>query len=764
MRTFNPYLSATLLALLAACGGSSSSPDPSGGAIEGLAAPSGVSIVNADASNVSTGGGAGGAAGLSWPANSAYVTDVARVHVYDPSMDALSQGNQILCMIAMTAYDQMVNEGEYIAQVDEALCEAGQEPSSGSGQSSAQEQSLMFFTVDSTRASNSAPQINHFWVPVNGPNDSEMLIHGLMTIEEAPSELDPFGTFQLNFAGVVGSQTLESSQMYGVIESDGVGSPGFQFFENEGDVDVPHALDEYSRRTAVNVTFDPVTERGAARVQVTERYNFGGGDSGALTSTWRIAFDEDYLVRQLDSGTPTIISRNDFTDRVYRYNLYHADGAELGERVELESGFNIRTDAGEFGWAGYYGIWMPPNVTLEDGDTVFQQEHGSETAVEYTVDLSPGRLIEFSRGTLALSNLTGQVFEWWNAGNRYQVDYSVSDFRRIAVWNEGQQVWDEIDPPTVIDVGAVGGFLNMWSQTLGGPVNYVNGESAVTFFAERFVGPEHELLAQASNGQVQLLGLIQCLRSGITGAEAEQGDVFLMDAQSVGAPHVYRFGEDDLTLRYDPNGDGSVLQVVGLGQGEVPMQGPYTWGMRSGPMVTSLAGLSNVYDIWGVETFYVYETGHNPWNQRVGLLDAMGDPVVFDRPLEFLYTHTTASDMNGDSTYDGQSFFLSYNGPGNLYGFPYDPVDLDGDTEPDRWYPRFSVADGTLMGPNGDEYAIRAVEVEQTLNEDPSAVTTLDVNTANGLALPDGSSFVVPEIGAQPEVTGPPAVINGVVQ
>lgn len=107
---------------------------------------------------------------------------------------------------------------------------------------------------------------------------------------------------------------------------------------------------------------------------------------------------------------------------------------------------------------------------------------------------------------------------------------------------------------------------------------------------------------------------------------------------------------------------------------------------------------------------------------------------------------------------------LSYNEAGNLHGMPFDAVDLDGDMQPDRWYPRFSIKDDTRVGPSGTAYAIRAIEVEQTLNEDPGGSPLLDVATADGLALPDGSEYVVPNIGEQPVVTDPPAVVNGMVQ
>ncbi len=126
VRTTHLFLGLSPLALLAACGSSSDSNPNDPTTIQGLSGPGAISIVTADESNVSTGGGGGGAAGLSWPAGSDFLTDAARVHVYDPSMQALSQRNEILCIVGMTAYDEMVNQGAYVALVDEEICSTGQ--------------------------------------------------------------------------------------------------------------------------------------------------------------------------------------------------------------------------------------------------------------------------------------------------------------------------------------------------------------------------------------------------------------------------------------------------------------------------------------------------------------------------------------------------------------------------------------------------------------------------------------------------------------
>jgi len=145
------------------------------------------------------------------------------------------------------------------------------------------------------------------------------------------------------------------------------------------------------------------------------------------------------------------------------------------------------------------------------------------------------------------------------------------------------------------------------------------------------------------------------------------------------------------------------------------------------------------------------------------LLDALGDPVHFDPPIQFTYTHATLNDRNGDSAYDGKSFFLDYGGPGDLWGLPQDGVDLNDDGHPDRWYPVVSLADGVVLGPTGTEFVVKAIEIEQALQEDPSGEGELDIVGASDLDLPDGTSYAPPLIGNRPVVNDPPRVIAGQV-
>jgi hypothetical protein len=764
------------LALFTSCSGGGGGGEGTAETVEGLSAPSTVSVVSADASETGSGSTASGntvAPGSnSFPVGSEYNTDNARVWVYDPSMEPLAIINSILTDTSNTAYDEMVNYGPYNAQITptEDRGESQGSESSDTGQSSgAQNESFEIFVVDSTRASNRDSQIAKFWVPDDVAEEGEMMtIYAQMVIAEGATEADPFGQFVLTFAGTSDYANLADPMMRGVLETNEVSGDGigFSFFETEGDLTASHTPGMESNKVRINVAMSANQETGAAKIVQQFRGNWGMGDTGLQEQTWQVAFNGTHFKRQRDDGDVVTLSRDEYNTTVWRYNLYHAEGDNAGQRVDLNSGFGFQTEDGAHGWVGYHGFWAPDEVTIEDGDTITQENFDGEEGEEYTVLLAPGKLMKHTKNEMDLVDIGTNTFHFWDWEEQiqYMVDYYSGAFWKVAVFDEESHEWEEMDTPEQIDVPALGGWLNMWSDSLGGSVTYIDGADYITFYEEEFVNGSSSLFDDEPEGRVALYGYIDCLDANLSGAEVESGAIFLENSEEIAAPHVFRFDADDLTLYYDADGDDSDPQQVGLAEGEEPEEGPNMWGMHSGPMVLDTSELTDTWDMWNLDVFYTYETGHNTWNQYGAVQDADGDCVEFDAPLQFLYTHTTAADRNGDDTYDGSSYFLEYGGNGDLWGIPFEGEDLKGEGDFDRWYPIFGIVDGTLMGPDGTEYVVRAIEMEQTLQEDPGAAPDLDISAADDLVLPTGANYATPDMTAKPVVTDPPAVINGEVQ
>lgn len=761
-----------LSACFSACGGGSSS-----GTIEGLSVADSMSVITTDPGSAPAGGVTPPAQvdPSSFASTADYHTDVQHSRVYDPSMDTLQTVNQILCMISQTGYVDLVNEGLYKAQVDTAKCDSGSDQSSSSsdqGQSSgADAEQPQIWIAQSERASNSSDQIVEFWVPSDDDGGPPATIWVRMTVSAGASSTNPFGVFSLDFAGVPDGGTIDDATFHGTLatlDSTG-GAVGFSFYEFHGDVNDVPAPGDHAELVQANVNMSADQTTGLAHIRRTFRENFGG-DSGIQTVEYSLAFNPTNVSRAQDSDPAVCLSRTDFASQVGRYTLYDAT---TGERIDLNSGFGFSTQDGAYGWMGYYGMWTPNGVTVANGDTVTRQTFGTTDATSYTVVKAPGKLIKNTRATLSLAELDQEHFQWWDFGappslqggptppTQFLVEYHAGSFQRIASWDSKSQQFVDLETPVVIDTAAYQ-FLGMYSDSLGGPVSFVDGDEFITYWSREFVNGSNDLFGIGETNAT-LYGYFDCLRPDILGTEASVGDVYFSPAGSVMSPYTFTFDRDSLTLLYENPTD--TFTAVGLGTGETYEGGPFGWGMRSGPLVTDTSGFRSIQDIWQAEVFYTWETGPNPWNEYASLVDSNGNAVSFDAPIQFRYTHETANDRNGDSAYDGRSYVLSYGGPGDLHGLPYHGVDLDNDGNPDRFYPVLSLVDATLMGPTGIEYVVKASDIELTLSVDSGlgACDGLDTAEAALLALPDGSDYTPPDIGPPPTVEEAPRCIEGEV-
>jgi hypothetical protein len=704
-----------------------------------------------------------------FPADSDYSQDEQHAWVYDPSMDTLGTVNQILCMVKQTGYVDLVNEGTYLAQIDEKACEAGSDQSSsGSGQSTGSDaKKPMLWTVNSARASNGSDQIVQCWVPNPDHESGGGMIWVRMVVSEGSSAQNPFGVFVLNFAGVPDGGTIDDAMMKGTLRTLDVadGSVGFSFYNEQGDITQPPPVNEHAEVVQANVSMTADLTQGIARIKRQERSNYPpNGDTGIIASEYEIAFDPGHFLRSKDGAPGTCLSRTAFHTSVWRYNLYDSSD---GSRIERNSGFGFRTAGGDYGWIGYWGLWVPEGASVSTGDTITQDVYGQSNPPTYTLVMAPGKLIKNTRHTLDLTDIGLETFQWWDFTQpgqppvQYQVVYRNTTWQEIGVWNPSTNQYDPLPNPITIDVASIH-YLGMWSESLGGQVSYVDGDTTITYYGREFVNGSSTLFTGGAS-QVDLYGYSNCLDAGITTNAAEAGQVFLPPSNDVTVPYHYVFKRDDLTLYYDTDGAGTLVPA-GLAPGAVPRSGPFTWGMQSGPMLDSTSGLTDPGQAWSQSIFYTYETGANTWNHYAAVIDEADQFVTFDAPLQFTYVHQDANDRNGSTTYSGHSYLLGYGGAGSLFGIPSAGLDLDGDGNSDRWYPLFSLADGVAMGRNGTEFVVKAIEMEQTLADDSGQCSGLDAGTAGTLVLPDATGYTPPDIGPPPTIDAPPRVIEGVVQ
>jgi len=170
-----------------------------------------------------------------------------------------------------------------------------------------------------------------------------------------------------------------------------------------------------------------------------------------------------------------------------------------------------------------------------------------------------------------------------------------------------------------------------------------------------------------------------------------------------------------------------------------------------------------------LDVFYPWETGPNDWNKFTALYkEDQGTKTFekFDPPLQVSYVHQwDPQNPTGTSTFN-----LDYSGFGNLWGIPGKCIDWNTGNEVDcgegtRWIPQFSIAAGSEVTDVSDgttRYYVKPLEEEQRMKQ-------VDISGCTGLTpitydLPNISQWQDPNIGAEPKVEGPPAVIGGVLQ
>lgn len=807
---------ALLTAGISGCGGggdtTTSTASTTTTTVSALAIPATMSVINnASASAVAAlqtnfrAASAGLSKALSDPGTE-YSKDKKNSYVYDDSMESMQTVNMILCIMDQMRADAMVNTGNYAVLINNDKCEQGknQDSSATTGQSSTQTTDLWRWVVNTSRATNSAPQVIKAWSEnkeMGGPGQSQR-IEVETTVTEGVSSANPFGKFTMNFKGV--NPTTGAVMMKGTLKTETAtgGKVAFTFYEVDGTQSSTYSPGEFFFERASSVVTAPDGTDGVAQTISLEEGNFGGGVQ-TNSAGYAIAYNTTHVLRAgnsnttkaqlqaMNSSTPGIcLSRTNFNTNVWRYDLYHAaDGTfngnavTAGQRVELNSGFPISYDNGGtsvFGHVGYWGIWLnDPTVTLANGATITRQEKNSTTAENYTVVQAPGKLIRSTAKQVAVGKLVGETLTYWGQKpltttfGQWQVQYMLNDggahpadgFYIVAEITGHDQSGPIATPvtPHVNVTPTTGNFLGLFSDSLGGRVNFVGGSTHVVYYVEEFVNGNDALFA-GSDAAVTLKCYQRCLKGGISQTDVDNPNpdaVFAPNAPDVNTPVTYTLSRTDMALK-----TVGTPATVTLATGVTPgMSSSHQWGMNSGEMITSNISITNMKDLYDpavVSVSYRWETGHNPWNKLTAVKNAAGTFVSFDKPLQFTYDHTTANDANADTAYNGKTFRLNYGGNGDLWGIP-SSSDASG-----RWRSAFAIKDGIAMGPTtGTEFVIKAREEEKKLREDlaTGACSPLVINQP-ATPLPTGvdSTFSTFNNGAMPTVTTAPAVIEGEIQ
>lgn len=343
-----------------------------------------------------------------WPAlalaapasDSAYRTDAQSTHVEDATSKGIGTVNMITCIMSALRADALVNQGNYLALVDESKCDNNRASADNSSGSSSNAPSYMHGIVNSTRATNSDPMRMKAWLSM--PQDGQgMTIFVNLTATTAPSDTNPYGDFRIDYCGqpdAMPGQCMMNGYLIG-------GASGIQYFEVERGGGGGGGGGQSIKQLALTRSG---ADGGSGRLSYAEDGN---------PQAYSFAYDAAHFLRS--NGTQEQCFSRLATEAdasVWRYGLYDSS---TGARITRNSGFPIEylSGAGTVrGYMGYWGLSVPGDAAAPaNGDTVYKVDYGNNGAVKtaYTYAGAAGRLTKYSKTTKPLVDIDGVRFTLW---------------------------------------------------------------------------------------------------------------------------------------------------------------------------------------------------------------------------------------------------------------------------------------------------------------------------------------------------------------
>lgn len=704
------------------------------------------------------------------PQDSDYFKAHQRIFVHDPSAEPFDIINEILCIVAQTQYEAMLNKGAYIAQIDRNLCRMDRDSASNAGEQSQNQSSgstmpdYEMWTIESSRADNNSPHIVKVWASLEADEHTpERALFAKLSMTEGASNTNPYGIFTLNFK--------MHPIINGNMDTSKVVDRGFLKTEKDssGKVLLKFALkggggnETWTMNAVLDRASDGSNGSGRTRFAFTHP---GGSDSGE----YNLVYNDTHFRRQnINTNDDKCFSRTQFDESAWSYGLYDS----TGNRVKISSGFPVRK-GDRHGWIGYYGMWFPDDVSLNDGDTVYKFAFGPGGAEEqYTVFKKRGKLIKYTKKELTLTEIKDIPLQYHGStdNSEYRAVWNGTNFMKIDKLDcqGGPCYWADITDVAMNLSSLQWDTLHFWSEALGGEVRIklagctnnmgsfncsnaaTNNQTKVTFYLQETVYPTDTVASTLSCAK-------DCPNPSTLNDNDSSNDYFNNNMQPSQNPtfNNYSFSTEDMLLKYNN------VDIIKTSSGD--------WGLRSGPLFEDTQENRNLlkcewdqslicpWRVWdSLNTFYIWETGPNSWNQFITLKSG-NSFLKFDPPLSVALTHNNAK------------YYLEYSGFGNLWGIPGKCVDENTGSNAacgpnTRWIPEFSIPDGTELTDGSDsniKYLAKAIEKEQRMkNVDNSYCSSINYGS---YTLPTIDTYEDPNIGDEPVVMGAPAVIGGVLQ
>lgn len=702
----------TTLAMLLACSSGGDGPSSGGTDVEALTLPERIELTNVeDDSGTSRAYLRSGINMLYSDAGTDYANE--EKHSWVDDTEALDMINDILGVCKDTGYEHFVNQGPYKALVRQVG--DSKESQSGSNTTNTTTEQLIEMHVDVTRSSNSAPMIVKIWVEEeDGPGEQAMLIRGHFTVTQGVSDAYPYGVMEAHFRGTSldGGMDMFHMAMSVGAENGNVIIETVEDSEEGGD---------YEFHSKVQVVANSDVTQGNAYVWESDTWPDweNPDETHTETSTELIAFNENYF-KVTENGTDSFYSKDNLMHRVYNYKLFNYND---GSKLDMNSGFPIETTDGKHAYIGYWGLWTPHGVSIEDGDVVTDMDGNA-----YTVFLANGKLTRHSKASIPLSELYDMELSKWDCSESGCSDVIItwdgSKFIKLGTRNQNNGVIDYCDgEPGCQDTVTFYKWDGAWCEALraylrlgnlyfdeSGYPTTPNNNSNVYYHSEETVTTQTATNLTLYTWEFTMVNPIK--QTAVDNFQTDRNTYWNDE------PTEKTFNFDAASMMLKDTG-GHPVTLAGL---TIPDGSDLQWGYHIGPLTTDQYTIDNFWQAHeSDEDYYTWNTGNNEWNQFATLIDSSNNFVSFSAPIVFSYTHSTDNDINGDSTYNGMKFRMEYDGYCVHIPWEFDPAT-------DEWEPQINIKDGVLMG-GSDQYVIKGTEESLLMTEIDDPGVDFPVNT-----------------------------------
>ena len=729
------------------------------------------------------------------PTSGAYVTDAQNTWVQDRVGDRISTVNMIMCIIGSMRGDAMVNQGPYIALIDQGKCEgrgdSSKSTSTNAGASNAT--NYMSSVVVSTQASESAPLVIKAWLhdeQNNGGSPEKMTIYAYIVATAGKSNTNPNGLFSMYFCGEVDSAP-GTCVFKGALKSD---ANGLSFYQDEG-----------SSTTQLILQSDPVNDLGAGKIS---------GTDNSTPYNYKFAYDSANF-RRAEGSNPDVCfdrTRANGDSSTWRYGTYNGDGSRLDI---ANPGFAVKYVNGSdtyYGFWSFWGLWLPESamtgIAASQGTL---SRHVGSSDVSITPTQKGGKLWKLTRHTGTLDDYKSISMMYWShtaigttngstpgpTDTSYELQWDGSHLNAI-----GYQSCDQngcaphaLYAPVALNAATLSGTDHVRSLPIFFPSGGGNGGIDVptghAFLGTDTVSSRSREVVDPSSADIGLNCVTMCPKTGtnlVTGPNLSTSpfkDTGVWGPSSTNYTYTFHAG---MLNDGSADADASAASKAGMGSNQ--------WGLSSGTMVAN-ADLNSIKCdnngatnssgsyycsalIEQATTIYQWETGPNQWNKFFGANGVTISPPKL-MTLNAVHTPSNTSGLNNikgaqADNYNGNKVQLQFSSFGEMQGIPGNCVDPDTNLSAQcgpntRWVPAFDMLDGTpVIDSTPTSYYVKFLERELRLGKVNCASVSgsLTLASATGLTLPtaglvDVNSKTV--LGAEiAPGSNKPAVIDGIVQ